>query len=215
MLVKIKLNIIPHVCFQRCREAPRRRDLHQWCKLLPQGPGRQRLCRHAQVWTSPKKVGCLSFLFLLLFFFQCQKQTLTAFPPVSDSTVARDRWWQMLNQGGRELISSFSLPLHLYFFFPSFALFLDVFLCVCAQINHLNFSPCVDWCVTTVRWWLLARGEKEITIGTSSLISWRRRGGGVFPDCWCFKVGGVYTVHLCAHSDLSRTGGAKLSAGGM
>lgn len=130
----------PHwvsLCFQCCRKAPCRRDLHQWRELLPQATGNQRLCRQAQGWTSQKRVGCPSFLLLLLQF----QKPLKAYLPTCV--------WFHHDKRDRELINFFLCHL----FFPSFAFFFFfflMFLVVVQKINHLNFLHCVDWCVTTL-----------------------------------------------------------------
>lgn len=136
----------PHwvsLCFQGCRKAPCRRDLHQWRELLPQATGNQRLCRQAQGWTSQKRVGCPSFLLLLLQF----QKPLKAYLPTCV--------WFHHDKRDRELINFFLC--HLFSFLLLFFSFLDVF-CGCAKNKSPElFALCWLVCYYTVRWLCLTQ----------------------------------------------------------
>lgn len=203
------------MCFQHGREAPCWWDLHQRCELLPQGPGNQRLCRQAQVRTSQKRVGCPSFLPLLLL--QYQKPACIWF-----HHDERDR--AILSQRANHL-----LPVPPSFL--SLLYFLDI-PCGCAKINHLNFSHCVDWYVPTpsddcARWLFVTKTCRQAMIQSendhSDAIIYQKNDAVISAD---FLTGAALLVKwwvqtarhvmcLCTHSDLKHTGGLKHSAGGM
>lgn len=105
--------------------------------------------------------------------------------PVSDSTVTResddDRCWIR----GNELISSFLLPLHLWF--SSFLCFVSLCLCSNKSTELLVLR------------WLMCHDRGRVIAGTkrpSSLITWRCWEGGGISTLWAFKWVGL-TLFTC------------------